>query len=404
MKIVLIDKEEGLKIGGIIVYSHRLSEFLTSYGHEVSILRFAKKQIRERNIYRLPYYLAEPRSFIFLPSEKTQQIIKSHLIKIKPDIVYTPCGLSPLDFLLPSLCHELNIPVAGVWHADFNNTISSYQILTKTLFLAYLPFVKQLDLFHVFSEKLANFYKERGIMTKRILVLPNGIDEKLYTWGISSFAKKHKIGKGILFLGRLTLQKNPEILIRSFLDLERSDTKLVLVGHGDKEKELRKKYHDRRIIFTGAVTDEKRKLDIIRSCQIFVLPSRFEGMPLAILEAMSSGLACIASDAGSNKELLENAGIVIPSTKLNQQLPMALRICLENPEFVNLLGSKARQKVVSQYSQKMIFSHLLASFEKTIYDYQQRGSPRTKPIDINKEIGKRISIILDKLEDFLTLY
>lgn len=403
MKVVLIDKEEGLKIGGVTIYSQRLSDFLSSEGHKVNIFRFAKKQIKERNIYRLPYYLAESRSFIFLPSEKTQRVLKDYLLKIKPDIVYTACGLSPLDFLLPALCHELNIPVAGVWHADFNNAISSYQILAKTLFLSYLPFVKQLDLLHVFTEKLAKFYLDIGINSRRILVLPNGIDEKLYTPGNSSFAKIHNIDRGILFLGRLTLQKNPEVLIRSFLNLDKSDTKLVLVGHGDKEKELRKKYRNKRIIFTGAVFDENRKLDIIRSCQIFVLPSRFEGMPLAILEAMSCGLACIASDAGSNMELLKNAGIIIPSTKLEQQLPITLQICIQNPEFVNLLGIKARQKIVSEYSQNMIFNRLLAAFEKTLFDYKQRGSPRTKPINISESIGKRLSIILNKLEDILSL-
>lgn len=402
MRIVLIDKEEGYKIGGLIVYTQRLSNYLTSKGHKVYILRYAKKE--SKDIVRLPYYLAESRSFIFLPTEKTLDTIRKNIKKIEPDIVYTTIGLSPLDFLIPSVCQKSKTPIAGVWHADFNYSLSSFQILAKSLFLAYLPFVKQLYLLHVFSQKLADFYITHGVAKKRILVLPNGIDQKFYTTGRSEFATRFSIKKGILFLGRLTLQKNPEVLIKSFLALDpHNNTKLVLVGHGDLEEKLRGKYKDPRIIFTGVITDEKRKRDIIRACQISVLPSRAEGMPLALLEAMSCGLACIASDAGSNSELLKDAGIVIPSTRMQQELPAVLRMCLDFPEFISLLGKKAQQKVISEYSQETIFNRLTASFEKTIYDYQQRGFPQSKPIKIDETIGRKLITILKKLENLINI-
>lgn len=404
MKIVLIDKEEGLKIGGVVVYSERLLKHLKSHGHKVYILRFTRKKRVQKNIFPIPYYFAESRSFIVVPSEKTQGIIRNLLVRLKPDIVYTSIGLSPLDFLLPSLCHELNIPIAGVWHADFNHSLSSFQILAKSLFLAYLPFTKQLDLIHVFSQKLSDFHSSKGISPKRILVLPNGVDEKFYTPGSSEFAKRYNTHKNILFLGRLTLQKNPEVLIKSFLSLgELNGTKLVLVGHGELEEELREKYPEKSIIFTGVVKDEKIKKDIMRACQLSVLPSRAEGMPLALLEAMSCGLACIASDAGSNSELLDQAGIIIPSTRLKQELPVMLRICLEYPEITQILGKKARQKVVDQYSQEAIFDKLTSTFKKTISEYKKRGSPRSKPIDIGANIGKRLAIILKRLESVMSI-
>lgn len=406
MRIVLIDKEEGLKIGGISIYSQRLFNHLQLIGHQVYILRFSRKRLQQKNIFAIPYYLAESRSFIFIPSEKTIGIIRKHLTDIKPDIIYTTIGLSPLDFLLPSLCHDLKIPVAGVWHADFNYARSSFQILAKSLFLAYLPFTKQLDLLHVFSQKLADFYSEKGIARKRILILPNGVDEKFYTPGPSEFAGRFDIKKGILFLGRLTMQKNPEILIKSFLGLDpgtRKNTKLVLVGYGELEKELREKYQNSHVIFTGAIKDEKKKRDIIRACQISVLPSRAEGMPLALLEAMSCGLACIASDAGSNNELLRDTGIVIPSTRLSQELPLALRLCISHPELTRLLGDKARKIILEEYSQETIFDRLIAALEKTIFDYQKRGSPQTRPIDINRTVGRRLNTILKRLESLVSL-
>lgn len=398
MKIVLIDKEEGQKIGGLGIYTHRIDQYLTSHGHQVYIFRFAKKQPREKHVLRLPYYLAEPRSFVFLPTEKTLSIIKKHLIKIMPDIVYTCVGLSPLDFFLPSLCHELKIPTIATWHADFNDTPSSYQLLSKSLFLAYLPFCRQLDLLHVFSDKLAKFYMRRGIDKKRLLTLPNGVNPNLYQPADSRFAQEKNIKRGVLFLGRLTLQKNPQVLLDTFSALNTPiGTKLILVGHGDLENELKEKYKDRKIIFTGAVKNEEQKIDIINSCQIFVQPSRFEGMSLALLEAMSCGLAVVTSDAGANGEVAYDAGIVIPASKIEEQLPLALKTLLEYPDFTKMLGKKARRKILNQYSQDLIFEKLIKSFEHTIVNYKKYGGSDSKPIDINRFLRRRFHLLFNKL-------
>lgn len=401
MKIVLIDKEEGQKIGGLIVYSERFYNYFTKLGHEVFILRYSRQNPKPKYIFKLPYYLAETRSFIFLPTEKTLNIIRNHLEKIKPDIVYTSNGLSPLDFLLPSVCHQLKIPVVGIWHADFNYGLSSYQLFLKSIFLAYLPYCKQLDLLHVFSQKLARFYIGKGIPRKKILILPNSVDDKIYTPGPSEFGKTHGIKTGILFLGRLTLQKNPELLIKAFLDLNPPiDTKLILVGHGDQENYLKENYHDKRIIFTGAITDENRKLDVMRACRIFVLPSRFEGMPLALIESMSTGLGCIASDAGSNSELLEGAGIVISSTKLKQELPIALKICIDNPGLTLVLGEKARNKILKEFSQEMIFDRLTKAFENTIADYRKSGTTVSKPVQLDEAIFRKLKSLWKDVKKF----
>ncbi len=382
------------------MYNRRLYEYLSSHKHTVVILRFAKNKPKENYIYRIPYYVAEPRSFIFIPSEKSLAILKQYLIKIKPDIVYISAGISPLDFLIPSVCHDLKIPIAGVWHADYNDTLSSMQVLVKSIFLAYIPFCRQLDMLHLFSDKLAKFHIGKGVKKERIIVLSNGIDENFYKPGISQFQKLYKIKTGILFLGRLTLVKNPELLIRTFLKLDpQRSTKLILVGYGEQEEVLREKYKDERIIFTGAVLDENKKLDIMRACQIFVLPSKFEGMSLALLEAMSTRLACVASDAGSNRELVTNAGIMIPETKLDQELSAVLRILLEYPEMTDILGVKARKKVLKQYSQNFIFEKLTKALQQTIIDYQKRGSPKTQPIDLDKIITGKLKNIWNKAKE-----
>src|SRR5258708_38789387 len=82
----------------------------------------------------------------------------------------------------------------------------------------------------------------------------------------------------------------------------------------------------------------------MRSCQVFVLPSQIEGSSLALLEAMSCGLYCIASTAGANAALLENAGICISTNRFNQELRPTLSDCLNNPNRTYLWGKKARSE------------------------------------------------------------
>lgn len=397
MKIVLIDREELHKIGGIVVYNKRFCNYLTSHGHQVLILRYSRKKPQEKNVFRIPYYIAEARSYVFLPSEKSLEVIKNYLIKFKPGIVYTSCGLSPLDFLLPSLCHELNIPLGGVWHADFNSSKGIYQLLAKSLFLTYLPMCKQLDLMHVFTQKLADFFVARGMDRNKILVLPNGVDHDLYSPGKSDFAAKHHFKTGILFLGRLTTQKNPRVLIDAFLSLNPNpETKLILVGYGEQADLLKDEYKDKRIIFTGIVRDEKIKLSIMRACRIFVLPSRFEGMPLALLEAMSLGLACIASDAGSNQDLLEGSGIVIPVMKMKNRLAPALKQLLENKELSNDFSKKARNSVLKKYSQDKNFQILTKKLQDTVYQYRKKGFPKSPALVLNQKIVSKLKTLLKK--------
>lgn len=400
MKIVLIDKEEGLKVGGIAVFTNRLSNYLRTHGHQTYILRFANNRKRVKNTYHIPYYIAESRTFILLPSEKTLDIIKSHLTRLRPDIVYMNIGISPLDYFIPSLCHDLRIPIAGIWHGDLNGGNDPIQVLLKSIFLAYLPFVKQLDLLHVFSQKFKDFYISKGMPEDRILVLPNGVNKDFFKPGPSNFAKKFKIINGVLFMGRLTLVKNPETLIKSFLYLNPpGNHKLVLMGSGDLEDELKEKYRDDRIIFTGAVYEEKRKLDIIRSCRIFVLPSRYEGMSLSLLEAMSCGLAPLATGVGSDEEVVKNAGIILDSTKIDNQLLASLRLCFENPDIVQLLGQKARRKIILSYSQEKIFKTLVIKLEETALEYKKRKHFEPPQFQLDKRILRKLAGVWRKAKE-----
>jgi glycosyltransferase involved in cell wall biosynthesis len=91
-------------------------------------------------------------------------------------------------------------------------------------------------------------------------------------------------------------------------------------------------------------------VSILRASDIFVLPSKVEGLSLAMLEAMACGCATIATDVGSDGEALRGAGMVLDPESVTAQLHLSLETLLAHPDFRRSLGAKARQRVEERYS------------------------------------------------------
>ena len=116
-----------------------------------------------------------------------------------------------------------------------------------------------------------------------------------------------------LYMGRLVQDKNPDYLIKAFMQANLADKKLVIAGSNDVMpeyvqylRELAKE--SKSIIFTGAVYD-RDKDKLLEACLAFCIPSTIEGLSITLLEAMSHGRICIASDIPANKEALGDSGV-----------------------------------------------------------------------------------------------
>ena len=95
--------------------------------------------------------------------------------------------------------------------------------------------------------------------------------------------------------------------------------------------------------------------DVLNQCQIFVLISKWEGFPRTILEAMSCGLAIIASDIGGISEAIDsNCGILLEKNNV-LEIKFALEKLLEEPTLINKLGQAAYEKVKKEFNlEKML--------------------------------------------------
>lgn len=165
-----------------------------------------------------------------------------------------------------------------------------------------------------------------SVKKEKIVVIPNGISKKfLKKHNPNIFLKKYNIPKNrfiILSVGRIHYSKNFQGLIKAISLLPEEVKKDILVviigpdaGYLHYLKSLIKKHKlEKQIIFTGRV-NENVKLSAYEACDLFVLPSFWEGFGIVILEAMAKNKIVIAKNAGGQKWVVPEKKFLFSSIK-----------------------------------------------------------------------------------------
>ncbi len=156
-------------------------------------------------------------------------------------------------------------------------------------------------------------------------------------------------GPTILSVGRLNRQKAHDVLLRAFARFapDHPGWRLAIVGEGPEERRLRSLANDLGIsVAVDWLGQRQEPWPWLRAARIFALPSRHEGTPNALLEAMTCGLPCVVSDASSLLELVEHgvSGLVVPVEDV-AGLAAALARLADDPRLARRLGDAARGKL-----------------------------------------------------------
>jgi starch synthase len=176
--------------------------------------------------------------------------------------------------------------------------------------------------------------------------------------------------KVVVYHGRIEIQrKGLDVLLKAWEELckERphQDLRLLLVGTGTDAKEFGNQIDAMKLRgvmwINKYVRDRKAILQYLSAADVYTLPSRHEGFPVAPIEAMATGLPVVAADAPGVSDILDggevSGGIVVPrEDKL--ALASALGRVLDDPVWSHELGQRARQRAENYFSLEVIGKQL----------------------------------------------
>jgi glycosyltransferase involved in cell wall biosynthesis len=198
-----------------------------------------------------------------------------------------------------------------------------------------------------------------------IYVLPNFVDAPEPA---SLHQPRANAKRQLAAMGRLDYQKGFDLLIDAFARAAEGqpDWSLVILGEGPERRRLEEQIHsgglESRVRLLGWVTDPN---SVLSDCDAFVLSSRYEGFPNALLEAMSLGLPAIAVDCPSGPADIirhEVDGLLVPLGDV-PALAEAIRRLLSDAPLRNRLGTQAVQ-VVDRFSSERYYARWEAVLRK----------------------------------------
>jgi glycosyltransferase involved in cell wall biosynthesis len=180
-------------------------------------------------------------------------------------------------------------------------------------------FANQADAVVVPTPAMAARLRDLGV-TVRVEVVPSGIDVETFAAGRRDQRLRTRLGVAaedrlVLYVGRLAKEKNVELALRALALAGDESLKLIVAGDGPHRAELERAAREigasAATRFLGAVPRDELP-DLYASADAFVMPSTTETQGLVIAEALAAGAFVIAADAPQNRDVLGDAGTIVP--------------------------------------------------------------------------------------------
>jgi glycosyltransferase involved in cell wall biosynthesis len=203
-----------------------------------------------------------------------------------------------------------------------------------------------------------------GVPASHIELIPNGIDANQFMPAdekLRKLTREHlnlpAVGRIVVFIGRLHPIKRVDLLLRAWARVQlQPQDQLLIVGVGEELGRLQALAAQLNISvrFEGPAAEV---VHYLHAADIFVLPSgihstaSYEGLSVALMEAMSAGLAVVATDCSGNRVLIRNShnGLLFPMEDVDG-LTRQLNRLLEDPALRTHLGQNAHTSVVNDYA------------------------------------------------------
>jgi glycosyltransferase involved in cell wall biosynthesis len=316
--------------------------------------------------------------------------------------------LTPDIFMLPSFLRTADYPRFLRYLIDSRQidtvliSASTFGYLTLPYLRAHFPNVAFVDLCHVEEEwmngghprfavgyqemldlnlvttsHLRDWMIERGAQSERIEVCHSGIDLTQLDAGVaakSSARQELALDDSIpviVFAGRFCAQKRPQFLAEILRALVEAGTifQALIIGDGELLPAFEAKIQDAKlqpsVRMMGRV-DHATWLKVLAASDIFLLPSEYEGISVALLEAMGTGVVPVTASVGGQDEVVSvDCGFLIPHSEheLKDYVEIVTRL-IQQPAFREQIGQAARARIVEQFNLTTTTSTLIQLLDR----------------------------------------
>lgn len=280
------------------------------------------------------------------------------LRELRADVLHT-CNLAPLE-LVP-LAWAAGVPqrihVEHGWDAhDPDGSNPRYRWLRRL----YQPFVSR---FVAVSADLDRYLRDAvGVPDGKRRLIGNGVDTQHFHPGAGALPADCPFQPGehwiVGTVGRMMTVKNQPLLARAFVQLLREQphlaarARLVMVGDGPLRAEVEAVLREAGVLHHAWLPGARGDVaDVLRTFDVFVLPSQAEGTSCTLQEAMASGCAVVATAVGGTPDLIRHGvdGLLVPSGDV-AALVHALQVLHDERDHAQQLGQTARRRAIADFS------------------------------------------------------
>lgn len=246
--------------------------------------------------------------------------------------------------------HQAGIPVIYTAHG-----FHFYHGAPLKNWLLYYPIEKLLaywtDVLITVNKEDYTFAK-RHLQAGRVCYIPGiGIDLKRFQCQMDmwqKFCRKYRIPENarvILSVGELSRRKNHKAVISALAKVSQKDIYYIICGQGKYKEALIHHAKRYRIAQRVRLIGYEKNVEILyKNAELFVFPSRQEGMPAALMEAMAAGMPCIVSDIRGNRELIDQIDVRF-QLKHAKELKLELEMMLEDGQKRTAYGEYNAEKI-----------------------------------------------------------
>lgn len=335
--------------GGVAVHSHEMSKEQVKLGHEVTVYTIKRNGCTENETIE-GYKIIRFTPIITLLGNA---IVPSMLIELfknrkKYDVIHAHshlyfstnlCALVKLFGSAPLFItnHGLESQTAPTWF----NKLYAHTIAKWTYNIS--------DAIFCYAEEEKTKLIKIGVKPTKIHIIHNGVNTDIFTP-----QKERKKTNQLLWIGRYTRGKGVDYLLEGFkiLSKKNPELKLMMIGWGPMKEEYLLKIGDmglsNKITIKEFVSNNELP-EIYNSSDVFILPSINEGVPRAILEAMSCAVPVVCTNLPQLLKVVDGCGITVP-IKDSQAIADAVEKILSDKIYSSNLGIHGRNKVLENYS------------------------------------------------------